>query len=123
MVCLVVCSGVIVTATDEEDKAKNIKIQMLTHFPEWGWKRWAQGCKTNRTTDHKQILCWLRLAHVGEVVYDAKVTTTEDPTGKNYIGVTEGPDTTPTARNFQTLSGNSRTFKFRELRRSGEGLH
>ena len=59
------------------------------------------------------------------IVYNAKVTTNEDTTGKNYIGVTEGTfkqrftqhklsfknKSTPTAPNFQNTSGNLRTTK------------
>ena len=57
------------------------------------------------------------------VVYNANVTTESDPTGKNYIGLTEetfkqrytntifllGTETTQTARNYQNMSGNSKT--------------
>ena len=49
------------------------------------------------------------------IVYNAKVTTTEDPIGKNYIGLTEGPsnNATPNPRYlFGTDTNSTELSKF-----------
>ena len=55
------------------------------------------------------------------LIYNARVTTDEETTGKNYIGLTEGTfkqrytqhklSLQPTALNSQNISGNSKTTR------------